>query len=514
MKRINNTKVVFKDYTMEQGFLLPPNLDDMIAENHVVRVVHQTIERMDVSPLITQYKGGGTSSYNPKMMLKILIYGYTQKIYSSRQIAKGLRENIHFMWLSGQNKPNFRTINRFRSSQMKAVIEHVFQSVVMMLVESGYVRLENYFLDGTIIEANANRYSYIWKKSTEKYKEKVQTQIRNLLNEIETVNECENERYGDRDLDEVEGNISSEAIEEVVEKLNQSLSEHPEKSPKKRAIRKLEKEHLPKLKKYEKQEQQLAEKNSCSKTDPDATFMRMKDDHLGTGQVKPAYNVQTGTENQFIVGYSIHQKSGDTSHMIPHLNQLKGQLSRLPKNLIADSGYGSEENYRYIQKEGLGNFVKYSFFHREERFLKKDRFRVERFQYKSEKDTFKCPEEKELYYTHTEQSRSVNGFLSSRRIYECKSCHNCPSKSLCTQAKNRTIQVNFELEQFKHTAKSNLLSTAGESLRKLRSVEVESVFGQIKQNFSFRKFMLRGIEKVSIEWGLLSIAHNLQKIPA
>jgi transposase len=149
MKRKNNTKVTFKEYQMNQMILLPPSIDEMIGANHLVRVINQTIEDMTIQPLLSKYKGGGTSSYHPKMMLKVLVYAYTQKLYASRQIAKALRENIHFMWLSGGNKPDFRTINRFRSSILKGVIDEVFGLVLEMLIQAGYVRLENYFLDGT-----------------------------------------------------------------------------------------------------------------------------------------------------------------------------------------------------------------------------------------------------------------------------------------------------------------------------------------------------------------------------
>lgn len=516
MKRSkNNSNAVFKNYNMAQQFLLPPNLEDMVPKQHVVRVVNEAIEKMDLSALISQYKGGGASSYHPKMMLKIVIYGYTQKQYSSRQIAKCVRENVHFMWLSGQNSPDFRTINRFRSSRMKDAIEHVFQSIIEMLVEGGYIALENYFLDGTIIEANANRYTYIWKKSTAYHKQNLQKRIKELLGHIDTVNASENDRYGDRDLDEVEGNVSSQRVDELVRELNEKLSKNS-KPELKRYVRKLETNYLPRLKKYEAQENDLAGKNSCSKTDKDATFMRMKEDHLGTGQVKPAYNVQTGTENQFIVGYSIHQKSGDTSHMIEHLNKLEKQLGLLPKNLIADSGYGSEENYRFIANKSLGNFVKYSFFHREQQSLKKDRFRLERFKYDAKLDHFVCPAQKLLQFESTHRVKSENGALSSRRVYRCFDCATCDFKSDCLRSENggRSVQVNLELEHLKNTAKQNLFSHLGKKLSTLRSVEVESVFGQIKHNMGFRKFSLRGLQNVTLEWGLIAIAHNLKKIPA
>jgi len=228
-EKVKRGKVVFKPYSMDQ-LRLPMSLDDLIPENHLVRVVNSTIERMDTEPLLKQYKGGGTSSYHPKMMLKVIVYAYIEKIYSSRRIAKALRENINFMWLSGNNRPDFRTINRFRSEVMKEVIDKTFASVLETLIEKGYIKSENYFVDGTKIEANANRYSYVWSKSTKKHKKRVQDKIKDLLKHIDRVNEEENEEYGDRDLEELGEGIELDPaelerkIEELNEKLKKSLT--------------------------------------------------------------------------------------------------------------------------------------------------------------------------------------------------------------------------------------------------------------------------------------------------
>src|SRR5512139_287949 len=184
-----NSPSVFKEYTQGQVVFLPIDLEAQIPSKHLVRVVNVAIEKMDLSRLLAQYKGGGTSSYHPKMLLKVLVYAYTQQLYSSRKIAKALRENISFMWLSGHQQPDFRTINRFRSEVVKEVIEDIFTSVLELLIGEGYVKLENYFLDGTKIEANANRYSWVWAKSTRHYKQKLQEKVKELIVQIEQVNE-------------------------------------------------------------------------------------------------------------------------------------------------------------------------------------------------------------------------------------------------------------------------------------------------------------------------------------
>ena len=196
-------------------------------------MVNTAIEKMDLSALLAQYKGGGTSSYHPKMLLKVLVYAYTQQLYSSRKIAKALRENIYFMWLSGNQQPDFRTINRFRSEVVKDVIEDIFTSVLELLIEEGYVKLENYFLDGTKMEANANKYSWVWGKSTRRYKQKLQEKVKELIVQIEQVNEAENAEYGERDLEEMGSDepLDSQKLEQKIQELNQRLKAQARQAP-------------------------------------------------------------------------------------------------------------------------------------------------------------------------------------------------------------------------------------------------------------------------------------------
>src|SRR5512137_2249819 len=182
---------VFKPYVMNRVALLPPSYDEKIPADHLVRVVNEAVEQLDLSSLLAQYPGGGRSSYHPLMMLKVLVYGYAEKIYSSRRIAKALRENIYFMWISGENTPDFRTINDFRGSRMKGVIDAVFTAVLEHLIAAGHVKLEHYFLDGTKVEADANKHKVVWAKKGENYHRRVQEQIKELLKQIEQVNEEE-----------------------------------------------------------------------------------------------------------------------------------------------------------------------------------------------------------------------------------------------------------------------------------------------------------------------------------
>jgi transposase len=510
---------IFKPYEQNQTMLLPPNLEEFIPQGHLVRVVDKIIEGIDPEPLINQYKGGGTSAYHPKMLVKVIIYAYTQRIFSSRQIAKALRENIIFMWLSGMNQPDHRTINRFRGKIMKAVIDEVFYAVVEKLLDQGYIDLEKYFIDGTKVEANANRYSYVWRKSTEKYKAQLQEKVRTLLEEIDELEAEEEAAYGEKDLEEVgEGKeIDSEELKEVAEKINQRLKKEPKNKTLKKAKRSLEKDFIPRQKKYEKQEKTFKDRNSYSKTDEDATFMRMKDDPMRNRQLKAGYNIQMGTQNQFVVGYSVHQSPGDPGCLKPHLERVKTWLGEYPETLIADAGYGSEENYAFLRDRHVMPFVKYNTFHYEQKrsVSRKRRYRPENFIYIEEEDQYECPEGNRLVYRETKERVTANGYHTSRRVYEGIACETCPAKTECTKSKNsRTLYIGVELAKMKKEARVNLNSPRGKEMRSERPIEVEAVFGQLKHNWGFRRFRLRGLEKVKTEWGILCIAHNIAKMVA
>jgi hypothetical protein len=411
---------------------------------------------------------------------------------------------------------------------MKEIIMDVFAEIVELLVGEKYINLENYFMDGTKIEANANKYSWVWGKSTKRYKEALKEKCRILFEEIDKINDNEDAEYGDCDLEEL-GNdkpIDSAAIEETVKKINERLSQKPgdkkdqEAKKLKNARKTLEDDYLPRMKKYEDQEEILKERNSYSLTDHDATFMRMKEDHMKNGQLKPGYNVQIGTENQFIVGYSIHQNPGDTSCMKEHLDTVKGILDgKLPKNVIADAGYGSEENYEYLEDNGVQHFVKYNTFHKESsKEWKEDVTKVQNFRYVEDEDMYICGYARPLVFMFQQKRKSDSGYESIIRVYECLNCADCPYRYKCINSKdpfaNRRININRKLNEHKERAKQNLCSEEGLKMRSLRPVEVESVFGDIKGNFGIRRFLLKGLEKVKIEWGLHSIAHNMRKIAA
>jgi Transposase DDE domain. len=277
---------------------------------------------------------------------------------------------------------------------------------------------------------------------------------------------------------------------------------------------KLEKEQLPRLEKYEQELDIAGERGSYSKTDHDATFMGMKEDPMRNHQLKAAYNVQMGTEGQFIVGYSIHQSCTDTGLLIPHLEQVKKELGRLPEVVVADAGYGSEENYAWLEAHQIPAYVKYTTFHKEKtRAYRNDPFRKENIDYDAQHDVFLCPCGDELHFEREEHTATKTGYVQTVRLYRASHCPSCPFKRYCTTAQGcRSIQVNERLALYREQARSMLDSPKGVALRKLRSVEVESGWGQIKHDRSFRRFLTRGLEKVRSEWGLIAMAHNVMKL--
>jgi transposase len=518
---------VFKPYIQNQLSLMPPSLDELVPADHLVRVINAAVDQLDIDALLMQYKGGGSSSYHPRMMLKAIVYAYSEKIYSSRRIAKALRENVNFMWISGRNTPDFRTINHFRSSRMKAVIDDVFGQVLEYLIEQGYVQLENYFVDGSKLEANANKHKVVWAKRMNKNRARLQAKIQELLEQIEQVNAAENAAYGDKDLEELGGGGSGNGggmdaakLAEKMAELNRRLAERPEDKVLKQAVKTIQKEYLPRMEQYEEQERLLAGRNSYAKADPDATCMRMKEDRgAEKAWPKPAYNIQLGTEGQFVVGFSIHQRAGDPGCLIPHLEQMWLRVGRWPKNVVGDAAYGSEENYAFAERHQLGNYLKYTTFHQDQiqhrkpELVRKQLFRAENFRYDEARDEFICPNEKRLTFIRTLRVKSDNGYATERREYTAKDCADCPIRAECTKAQgNRSIRISFRLQAFREQARQNLTSQLGEKLRAQRSVEVETAFGQIKNIMGVRRFLLRGKEKVHNELGLHCLAHNLRKL--
>jgi transposase len=364
----------FKPYDNHQVQVIF-DIESLISENHVARVVDEMVEAVLDKQLFAHYIGGGRSSFHPKMMLKIILFGYSQKVYSCCGIEKLIYENIPAMWLVAMQKPDFRTINEFRGERMKVLMDELFEAMVHKLIEEKYITMENYFLDGTKIEADANKYSFVWKKSTKKFEKNLKEKIQETLQHIHELTQLEagtSQEETQQNDENIVPNLEvvAEQLEEKVAELTEEIKKEQdtkvrkemrqERSKWKKPLKLIRENFIPRLAQYEKQHEIFGDRNSYSKTYKDATFMRMKEDHMKNGQLKPGYNVQMATENQFVLFYMIHQRPTDTRCFIPHLEKLAKSSLPMPKTVIADAGYGSEENYVYAvgdEKEPRFDFL-------------------------------------------------------------------------------------------------------------------------------------------------------------
>ena len=502
---------IFKELNGNQPSLFPENILDRIALNHPVRLVNEVVDNLDITTIVENYKGGGASSFHPRMIIKVLFYSYLCNIYSCRKIDKALQENIHFIWISGGSTPDFRTINYFRGKRLQGQIKTLFAEVVRLLQELNYVSLDVQYIDGTKIESASNKYTFVWRGSVEKNKAKLEQKIQSVLQDIDNQIKEDSKTINNEDLPQ---KIDSKTLKEKLSVLNSKLKE-PGKSTQKQ-LSKLQEEHLPRLEKYENQLEILGERNSYSKTDTDATFMRMKEDHMKNGQLKPAYNPQISTENQFVTHFSIHQTPGDTTTLQSHLEEFESQYNKQSSVAVADAGYGSEENYEYMESHDIEAFVKYNYFHKEQkRSFKKNIFLPQNLYYNKEEDYYVCPMGQHMVKIKEGKRTSDNGYTSHVSCYQATRCQGCPLLGQCHKAKgNRMIEVNHRLNELKQKAKERLLSETGLYHRSKRPIEPEAVFGQMKSNNRFNRFTLRGLPKVEIEFGLMALAHNLRKLAA
>ena len=501
----------FKRYDQQQSWLLPPSLEDLLDEQELVRVVNRVIDELEPELLEGIFKGGGCPPYHPRMMLKVLVYAYCCKLYSCRKIAKALRRDVAFMWLSGMQRPDFNTVNRFRGDYLKDVLPQVYARTVELLLAEGYIRFEDYFIDGTKMEADASKHKITWRKSTERYKARVQERVREILAEVEAINEAEDDLYEGKDLPErgEDAEISSEQIRAAAKEIEEKVSkkDSTEQKEAKRKIRQLKKE-AEKQAKYEEQERKLGDRNSFSKTDPSATAMRTKDD-----QLKPCYNVQAASENGFVVGYSVSNNANDGSAFIPHMEQQKALGLPQPQRVVSDAGYGHEENYEYLEGEEIDSHLKYPDWHKERSKSSKWRFHKTRFDYDEDSDSFCCPMGRRLPFIEERTERRASGYEAKMRIYRCESCVGCEEKESCTRSdSSRELRLSMKLRSYQKQMRERLESPQGERLRKRRGCEIETVFGDIKHNHGYRRVSLRGGKKVSAEMALIFMSYNFRKL--
>ncbi|ASW42278.1 IS1182 family transposase [Clostridium isatidis] len=518
-------KILRKNYTLNQKVYqlkLPFDIDCIIPSNDSVRLLSQFVEEMDLTELYSTYFRIRENQVSPMKMLKIMLYAYMNGIYSSRDIELACRRDINFMFLlEGASAPDHSTFARFRSLHFAPCSEKILAEMTNFLYKIGEVSGNNIFIDGTKIEACANKYTFVWKKAVTKNMAKLLIKLADLVKESE-------ELYGIKLI--YKDKVEIKHVKKLRKKLYElKRSEGIEfvhgcgkrKTTLQKSIEKLE-EYLSKFKEYNQKVYTCGDRNSYSKTDTDATFMRMKEDAMKNGQLKPAYNVQHGVDSEYITWLTVGPQPTDTTTLIPFLKTMEEHLNFKYLKIVADAGYESEENYSFIEDNNQIAFIKPANYELSKtRKYKNDIGKIENMDYNPENDIFICQNGKKLKMEGVKLRKSKTGYESEKTIYTCEDCSDCKYKSKCIKGNNCKTPLEERTKKFETSKKFNrqrkedlerIISDEGCLLRMNRSIQAEGSFAQVKQDMNFRRFMCRGQRNVLAESTLLAMAHNINKI--
>jgi transposase len=520
---------MFKDYNMNQ-LVLPLDLVVKSQEKDIAFSIHHLVESIPEGAFYSFIHNAGCPSYHPRMMLKIILCGYTQSAFSGRKIEDLTKDSIRMMWLAQGYEPSYRTINRFRvHPDMKELIRQCFVQFRCQLVEEKLIDQEAIFVDGTKIEANANKFTFVWKKAVEKHHENLVEKSNQLYNELlekQIIPELKREEEEQLSIEEL--TQIAEKLEEVVEDYTQKIDHSNDVARRKelRSERKTPKQIVKQVndwiarkQKYEKDFEIFGSRNSYSKTDKDATFMRMKDDYMKNGQLKAGYNLQVATEGQFTLAEGIFPNPTDTKTLIPFLDQIENQFFSLPEHIVADAGYGSEQNYDDIlSKRKRTPLITYGhYLNEQKKKYKNDPFKTSNWAYDEESDSYTCPHQQTVRFKYHSVRTDKTGFERTFKVYECEDCTGCPLRKNCTKAqegKNRQLMINEKWEQQKEYVRTKLSDEETATIYRQRKMDVEPVFGFLKANLGFTRFSVRGKSKAENEIGLALMAVNIRKYAA
>ena len=473
------------------------------------RQVSAQLEELDYRELYSAYSGMiRKSQVEPRIMFELLISAYMEGVYSSRKIERLCRNHIQFILiLDGHAAPDHCAIARFRSGKKTGkALEGLFQQYVKVLVKKGWVTEEEVFIDGTKIESKANRYTFVWRKTVERELKKIKEKAREMLAAEE-------------------GYVTRKKLEESVERLESEIEKEGLKVEKGRGhhkpakIRKRDEQKalLERWKSYEEKKAILGEnRNSYSKTDPDATFMHMKDDHMKNGQLKPGYNVQFAVNSQFIVGIGVFPNRTDYATLPPMLTSMEEWLGFRFRRIVADSGYESLENYRYLDKNKQEAFIKPSNYESSRTKKYREQIgRAENMAYYEPGDYYLCKLGRMVVKVGTATERSRDGNERKVTRYRCEDCQGCPYRAACCKAKDpeqqKELVVCREFSDYREASQKRITSEEGKILRMNRSIQAEGAFGQLKHNRRFVRFLTGGNVKVLSELYLLAISQNILK---
>ena len=458
----------FKPVTTEQLFLLPPSIEDFIPAGHLARVINDVVETIDVTEIESRYSFLGQKSYPPHLLLKLLFYGYSIGVRSGRKIASACEQDTAFMYLSSMYKPDFRTLNDFRKNNT-AFIQQSFIHVVQLCKGLGMARAGMLILDGTKLKANASAGKTKNKEQYEQWVERIDADIKNILDEAARTDEQEDKQYGNKRGDELPKELRSK--QKLKEKIKQVL------------------------------EQMSSKKERINLTDNEAKYIKNK------GCIDLNYNCQAAiTEDGIIVGAYTSNNCSDRVETMKSVNTAEQNTGDQYAEILADSGFATYDNFEELHNRNKTIFIPDQQMNTETG-KEQNPYHRNHFVYNKEKDCFICPQNKELaFYGTSVHQRSKQ----QSKVYKCKACQTCEKQPLCTKGNYRQIHVE-EREPLRQQIRERLNSKEGK-LKYFKRMRIESIFGNIKHNLNYIYLYMQGIAKTTAEWQLICIGHNLKKI--
>ncbi|MCI6230826.1 MAG: IS1182 family transposase [Lactobacillus johnsonii] len=509
------------------------NLDFSVPENHLINVISTFVDSIPDDVMLETTSDTGRPAYHPAMMLKILLFAYSRRVFSGRKIERMLEENLPMMILAENRKMSYHTINNFRSSDhANEVIKKCFVYFTSLLEDEGLIRESAVFIDGTKIEADANKYTFVWSKAVEKYHDKLKKDAVSLYDEL--INKEVIKAMAEEEVQTSQGlEILAQETEKEIKKITKEIEEEPKVIPGgsknkvkrrglKKILHKLQKDLIPRAKKYEEAEKIFDGRNSYSKTDHEATFMHMKEDHMRNGQLKPGYNIQAATTNQYVVDFALFPNPTDFRTLEPFLEQMKsrGILDKF-HNIVADAGYGSEYNYSILEENYSDKDyqIPYTLYEKEQtRKYKKDPSKIANWYYNEEDDYYIDKSGVRFNFKYYSQRKDrTTGMVRDFKIYEADEFQ--LTEELTKLAKTKTgrqrqIHYNPNWQYLKEKAKETLQSEDGKRIYGCRKTDVEPIFGHMKSVFGMRRTHLRSKKKVETDIGIMFMMMNLSKYGA
>lgn len=497
---------------------IPVDLERILEISDPVYTFCEVLDSIDLYKyLVEKERGKGRPRYDSCTLLRVILFAFMEYGYTStRMIEKLCKTDIRFMWLlNGNPTPSHMTIGNFMKNDLVDKIEDIFAEVNRYIFNQEKVDTEHIYIDGTKIRANANMYSWVWKKSSLKSRDKTFVKVTDLIEKINYLISGFGVKFGTR------SEYAIEYLEDILKKYVDLTGIKPNEVVRGRGHRKtlevryydLLKEYIEKLKKYAEHIKICGEnRNSYSKTDNDATFFRMKKDYMGNDQLLPGFNVQLGICDEYIAVFDILQFASDMDCFQPLMNRFHRLYGAYPKYPVADAGYGSYDNYLFCEEHGMEKYMKFTMFKQESENIKyhNDPYRAVNFPIDSEGHPI-CPAGKRFNYLKTSPIKG-NQYGRTEEFYQCEDCTNCPHKEQCHKSKgNRIVRINEELTTFHREVLDNLNCIHGALLRMNRSIQAEGAFGSIKWNRAYTRARRRGLKGMFLEIGMICLGVNLHK---